>query len=109
MTIDELIERLDDLSWEEQMNFEMTERDAEYARQIAPEIERAIQELAGVITPVLLDQLEREEGYVVWALRLSPHVPGDNPSQRGQRYLNDPNGNVRYWAEQIASASSDSM
>ncbi len=100
MDIQELIEQLDDLSWQEQMNFELSERDAKFARQTAAEIEHAIQELGGELTPALLDQLEQEDGYVVWALRLSPYVPGDNPSRRAQRYLNHPDSSVRYRAEQ---------
>jgi hypothetical protein len=107
MNIEELIERLDDLSWQEQMHFEMSERNPQYALQTVTEIDRSIREIAGEITPVLLDQLERVDEYVAWALRLSPHVPGDNPSQRGQRYLNHPNNNVRYWAERIASAGAN--
>jgi hypothetical protein len=103
MNIKELIERLDDLSWQEQMNFEMSERDSEYARQTASDIECDIREIASEITSTLLDQLEQKEEYVVWALRLSPYVPGDQPSKRGKFYLNHPDSNVRYWAKLIAS------
>jgi hypothetical protein len=103
MNIKELIERLDDLSWQEQMNFEMSERNSEYAHQTALDIEGAIRKIASETTSILLDQLEQEEEYVVWALRLSPHVSGDKPSERGKPYLKHSDSNVRFWAELITS------
>jgi hypothetical protein len=103
MNLQELIERIDDLSWQEQMEFEMSERDSQYAQWTATEIEHIIQEVASETSPGLLDQLELEEAYIVWALRLSLHVRDDNPLRRGHRYMEHPNSNVRYWANRIIS------
>jgi len=101
MTVAELKERLNDLSWEEQMEFEMSERGAQGSTDATREIERGVRELARQLTPSLLDQLEQDGGYVVWSLRLSQHVPGDSPSRRAQRFLHHADAGVRYWAAEI--------
>ena len=101
-----LTKQLDELSWEEQMAFEMSERhpyppDEEYQR-----IEEKIHRLGRRLTPPLLDTLEKEAGYLVWVLRLSPHVPGDDPVRRAERWRHHEDAQVRYWAEQILKESS---
>lgn len=101
MTLDKLKERLNELSWEEQMNFEMSERYPENFEDVTAITEHKIQELAQLLTPSLLDSLEREEGYIAWVLRLSPYVPDDSSLQRGQRFLYNPDSRVRYWASEI--------
>jgi|SRR2546423_1354213 len=101
MTVEELKEKLNDLSWEEQMEFEMSERGAQDSTDAMQEIERKMRELARQVTPPLLDQLEQDGGYVVWSLRLSPHVPGDSPARRGRRFLHHADRSVRYWAAEI--------
>jgi hypothetical protein len=101
MTLEELKERLNALSWEEQMEFEMSERSAQGSTDATQEIERGVQELARQVTPSLLDQLEQNDGYVVWSLRLSPHVPGDSPARRAQRFLHHADASVRYWATEM--------
>lgn len=98
MTLAELIEALNELSWSEQMEFEMSERDPDVARAERKVIQQRIRALAGRLTPQVLDRLEMQEGYLTWVLRLSLHVPGDSPAQRGRRYLNHEDGQVRYWA-----------
>jgi len=99
MTFEELKERLNQLSWEEQMEFELSERGA--PDSIDSTVERGIQELARQVTPSLLDQLELDGGYAVWSLRLSPHVPGDSPARRARRFLHHADSNVRYWATEL--------
>lgn len=101
MTLDELKERLNDLSWEEQMEFEMSERGPHGSTDATRGIERGVQELARQVTPSLLDQLEQDGGYDVWSLRLSPHVPGDSPARRARRFLHHADASVRYWATEI--------
>jgi hypothetical protein len=102
MTAEELKERLDELSWQEQMEFEMSERDVQVSDTMMRDLESNIRELAKHVTPTLLDALEHEAGYLVWALRLSRFVHGDNPAVRGRRYLRHQDSAVRYWARTIA-------
>jgi hypothetical protein len=102
MTVEQLKATLDEFSWDEQMEFEMSERDEQSASAMMAEIESRLAALGKELTPGLLDALEQDSGYLVWALRLSPHVPGDIPSGRGRRYLGHPDRNVRYWAEIVA-------
>jgi hypothetical protein len=99
MTAEELKAKLDEFSWDEQMEFEMSERDEQTASAMMKEIESRLAALGKELTPGLLDILEQDSGYLVWALRLSPHVPGDVAARRGQRYLRHPDSVVRYWAE----------
>ncbi len=101
MTVDELKERLNDLAWNEQMDFEMSERFSETSADGMEETERKIHRLAKKLTATLVDQLEQDEGYVVWALRLSTYVPGDVPAERAQRFRHHPDSTVRYWANKI--------
>lgn len=101
MTLDELKERLNELAWDEQMDFEMSERHPETSAEEMEAIERKIKKLAKKLTTRLVDQLEQDEGYVAWALRLSAHVPGDMFAERAQRFTHHPDTNVRYWAVKI--------
>jgi hypothetical protein len=100
MTVDRLKEALDDLSWDEQMDFEMSERPG----GVPPEAggsDRRLRAIAAEVTVSLLDALEQEAGYAAWALRLSPYVAGDRPASRARRFLNHPNRDVRQRAEEI--------
>lgn len=54
--------------------------------------------LASELDAATLDELEREEGYLVWTLRLAPLVEHDRARARAQRYLDNPNWHVRHWA-----------
>jgi hypothetical protein len=101
MTFDELKEKLNELAWEEQAEFEMSERKDGGTASTMQEIEPKIQELARQITPTLLDMLEQDAGYIVWVLRLSPNVPGDSPAVRARLFLHHSDNNVRFWASEI--------
>jgi hypothetical protein len=101
MRLDELTNLLDELSWDEQVDFEMRERfpDSDSAQQAADDETSRL--LGPRLTPALLDALEREDGYLAWVLRLSPYVPGDVPTRRAQRLLHHADSDVRYWAARI--------
>lgn len=97
ITIAELISRLDAIGWEEQMDFEAGEKG------LAPpgQHDTRLDALAVALTSAGLDALEREPGYLVWALRLAPKVRGGDASRRAERHAAHPDRNVRYWAERI--------
>lgn len=98
MTLRELTEQLDRLAWREQMDFEATERGA-LSEQAA--LEADIRALARSLTVSLVDELERDGGYPAWVLRLSPHVPGDDPRARARRLAHDRSADVRYLASEL--------
>lgn len=99
MTIDELTRKLDELSWEEQVEFELDDREASSGDGI--DADARIRVLASRLSPTLLDKLERTPGYLAWVLRLAPDVPGDRAQARARRHAGDPDGRVRYWARRI--------
>lgn len=105
MTLQELKQSLNELAWHEQMDFEMSERRNDSGADEMEDTESKIRDLGKKLTTTLLDKLEQDQGYVVWALRLSPHVPGDTPVVRAQRLRNHPETNVRYWAGKIAQSN----
>jgi hypothetical protein len=76
----------------------LSERSPQNTDLNSAELERCIRDLAAGLTPDLLDELEREPGYATWSLRLSPHVPHDDTARRAQRFAQDPDPDVRYWA-----------
>ena len=102
MTIDELTRLIDDLSWEEHVEFEIDAEDppAVVDRSVS-EVDARLRALAIRLSPGLLDALERRPGYVGWALRLAPHVPGGRARTRAERHARDPDSDVRYWSERI--------
>lgn len=97
--LDRLTAALDDLAWQEQVEAEYAERHPDQPDETA--VENGLRELAGSVTPELLDALERVPGYAAWVLRLSPRVPGDDPRARATRHREDPSARVRYWAARL--------
>jgi hypothetical protein len=96
MDLDELKAALDQVAWREQVEDEVAERDP--ASWDDTEIVAALRRLAEEVGPALLDELERSPGYMVWALRLSPWVPGAHSRARALRHLDSADGEIRYWA-----------
>lgn len=101
MVHSELMRRLDELSWGEQIDFELSERDATATDVSAEPSASDLQELAATLTKVDLDQLAQEPGYLAWTLRLSPLVRGDNCTRRAESALSDSDSDseVRFWAQ----------
>jgi hypothetical protein len=97
--IRDLTAALDELSWREQVEFELGERYP--GHQGDAEILERLQRLGKTLTPALLDELERKPGYIAWVLRLSPSVPGDDPVRRARRYQSDGDPDIRYWAGEL--------
>ncbi len=106
MNLHTLRERLDELAWDEQVNFELSERHSGESDTGEEDLQRKIRELAQHLSPAVLDALEGEEGYLTWVLRLSPHVPGDAYRKRAQRYVRHHDSQVRFWATQVLRSSS---
>jgi hypothetical protein len=63
----DLMKRLDELSWAEQVEFEATERGM---RSEQASIDRDVRRLAAQVTPELLAALARQPGYEKWVRRL---------------------------------------
>lgn len=101
MTLAELEKRLDEIAWHEHVEHELRERGAE----AVSEIEATLRALASQIDASMLDALEREEGYLVWTLRLAPFVDLDRARERAKRYVDSSNWHVRHWARAVIQAS----
>ena len=100
MRIDELVGHLDQMSWEEHVDFEIDDEEGGSPSDTGAEEER-IQVLARQLSPALLDELEGRPGYVAWTLRLAPHVRGDPAVERARRHLKASDAHVRYFAQRI--------
>lgn len=101
MDIGELSEKLDDLAWDEQMAFEMSERNPDAWQEDQRELETKIRRLAESLALADLDALENEPGYEIWSLRLSPFVPGADPIARAHRLSANEDERVRQWARRF--------
>lgn len=101
MTVHALKERLNELAWTEQVNFELSERHPGASSSSEKEFGQRIRELGQRLSPAMLDALERQEGYLTWVLRLSPYVPGDDADKRAKRHAEHRDSQVRFWANQI--------
>ena len=99
MTIEELKQHLDAIAWDEQVESELREQ---VSHPIASETDGKLRALAAHVDSALLDVLEREEGYLVWTLRLAPFVEHARARDRAQRHLDDPDWTVRQWAGLVA-------
>lgn len=97
----ELRKRLDEIGWQEQIEFELAERPATSGWVDLEQVESQLRALAASVDVVLLDALEQEPGYLVWALRLAPLVEDDEAERRARRHIDDPNFRVRYWAKKL--------
>jgi hypothetical protein len=106
MLLHELQKQLDAIGWKEQMEFELSEQPGSSPADIEW-IESQIRALGESIDVTLLDALEKEDGYLVWALRLSPAVKNAAPEFRARKYVDDPNWRVRYWARKLLTHSHD--
>jgi hypothetical protein len=104
MTLAELQQRLHQIGWHEQLEHQLPERSPSISPPNATAIEAELRALAEAVDLPLLDLLEAQEGYLVWALRLSPFVDPAGAGRRAQRYVEDANWRVRHWARVISGA-----
>jgi hypothetical protein len=99
VNIGELRSIVDGVAWREQAEFELGERYPGHPDDAA--IQAELRRLGGTVTPALLDALEDSSGYAVWALRLAPNVPGDDPRARARRHVDDTDPETRHWARRL--------
>ena len=102
MLVSELKKRLDVIAWHEQVEQEMSERPAVASPANPGLTDAELLALAKSVDGALLDSLEKEEGYLVWTLRLAPLVEPTRAKQRAQPYVDSTNWRLRHWARQIA-------
>jgi hypothetical protein len=104
----ELKDRLDRIAWHEQVDGELRERRSADSSPPSPgATDGELRALAEEADARLLDALEREPGYLVWALRLAAFVEPDLAPQRARRYIGDPDWTVRHWASAIAGSAKE--
>ncbi|MEM9006465.1 MAG: hypothetical protein AAGE59_23440 [Cyanobacteria bacterium P01_F01_bin.86] len=103
MNLDELKVHLNQIAWEEQVNFEISERYSE-ANDNDAAVEESLRSLGHQLTPSMLDELQQDCGYITWALRLSPFVPNDKSRQRTHSFITHQKSQVRYWANVLLDA-----
>ena len=101
MTLQEIKAAVDGLAWQEHVEFEVGEDSPAASAGAENGVACGLHRLGQALTPDLLDALQAEPGYTAWALRLSPHVPGDRPRARARRFIADPDRTVRFWAAEI--------
>lgn len=102
LTLDAVKVRLNDISWEEFCQWQLT--DAHPERDDSgdyDEIQGLLRQLATQISVSILDHLEDEGLYLTWVLRLSPFVTDENSYDRANRLMHSQDSQVRYWAEHL--------
>lgn len=105
MTIRELIQRINEIAWLEQVDHELSERRDVRSSPALELIDMKLRSLALSVDSILLDALEKEEGYLIWTLRLALFVEPERARQRAYPYLRSSNWRVQYWARKIAHLS----
>lgn len=98
-----LFKRLNEISWQEHVNFEISEKypeDREQDRRSAEEIEAMLRDLASHISPDTLNMLEQTDS-ITWSLRLSQYVNDDDSASRAQKYLHHEQYEIRFWAKRL--------
>lgn len=101
MDMNMLREKLDEFAWDEQMAFEMSERNPDSWEEDQRVLEEKLCLLAESLQPSDLDALENEPGYEIWALRLSPYTPGEDTVARARRLSESSEARVRQWARRF--------
>ena len=102
-----LTQKLNEISWQEHVNFEISEKypdDREQSLRDAEEIEAMLRDLASQISPNTLDMLEQTDG-IEWSLRLSPYVVEDDSVARAKKYLHHERYEIRFWAKRLLKNS----
>lgn len=102
MQIDDLKQRLNAIAWQEQIEAELSERPSIGSPADPSLVEGQLRALAASVDEALLDELEREAGYLIWCLRVAFFVDPAAAKQRAQRHVNSTNWRLRHWARCIA-------
>lgn len=102
-----LFKRLNEISWQEHVNFEISEKyrdDREQTLRDTEEIEAMLRNLASYISPDTLNMLEQTDS-ITWSLRLSQYVDDDDSATRAQKYLHHEQYEIRFWAKYLLENS----
>jgi hypothetical protein len=108
MGLPELMRRIDEIAWHEQIEHTLAERRAPVAAPDLAAIESKLQALAAHVDGDLLRALQHEQGYLVWALRLAPWVEPLQARQLAREHVDSSDARVRFWARQVADARDSS-
>ena len=108
MRFDELTQRIDEIAWHEQIEHTLAERLAPLATPDLAAIDTELRALATHVNCTLLDMLKREEGYLVWALRLAAFVEPTQARRYAQPHVDSEDFRVRYWACRMAGIEESS-
>jgi hypothetical protein len=103
VTLEDLVKTIDVLGWDE--FFEVRSRDDHPERPAAgpPSAPPRLKAIGAEIDPHLLLELSQTPGYLVWSLRLCPHVSGANCAALAREHSDSDDHTVRYWARRLLS------
>ena len=104
MTSEELREALDDLGWLEFYEVRSRDDHPDSGAVSPPSFPRRLEVIAAGIDPGLLNGLAQTPGYLVWALRLCPHVLGADCQALAREHRDSDDHTVRYWARHLQRA-----
>lgn len=77
MDMNTLFKKIDEIGWEEQMNFWLSEKYPDSIEENSQRLHSMLVELGSQINPAILDEMEYE-GEIAWSLRLSLYVDSDD-------------------------------
>jgi hypothetical protein len=101
MMYEQLLEALDALGWEEFYEMRSHDDHPERYPAAAPSSPRRLEAIAAAMDPGLLIRLADTPGYLVWALRLCPHVAGASCEALAREHSDSDDHAVRYWARRL--------
>lgn len=98
-----LTQKLNEIAWEEQMNFWISEKypeTTEENRENIKRVERMLTNLGHQVTSTMLDKLEQQDE-IEWSLRLSAYVDTDDSVARAKKYINHKRSVIRALANML--------
>lgn len=103
MSLEELKGELDRISWLEQVDQEISERPNINSKPSQDIVNKQLSRLASLLNYTLVGELEWEDGYLVWSMRLALLMDPTYAKQRARLYVGSPDPHVRYWVQSILS------
>jgi len=96
MFLEELKSSLDRVGWGEHVEAELSERIPDSTGNL--KLTTELRALAARVDEDLLSELEQEDGYLIWTLRLAPLVDAHFAARLAQKYISHDDWSIRYWA-----------